>query len=161
MAANVLFNSVDRLIFVKILFIVRQLHESLRHLEKIFHRFIPAGKIIDSCELIGSDIKRNLFIPAVSVDVPQIYHGNIVQGVYAFFLGMIMALCCWRFETLWAPIVIHVVANITSVCITEIPVIGNMFEQTSVLIVATIVTTILWTGISAFLLKKKFKDKLV
>jgi membrane protease YdiL (CAAX protease family) len=83
-----------------------------------------------------------------------IYHGNIVQGVYAFFLGMIMALCCWRFGSIWAPIVIHVVANITSVCITEIPIIGNMFEQTSVVIVATIMTTILWIGISVFLLKK-------
>ena len=89
-----------------------------------------------------------------------IYHGNIVQGVYAFFLGMIMALCCQRFNTLWAPIVIHVAANITSVCITEIPIIGKMFEQTSVVIVATITTTILWIVISAILLKKGFKEKL-
>ena len=89
-----------------------------------------------------------------------IYHGNIVQGVYAFFLGMIMALCCQRFNTLWAPIVIHVAANITSVCITEIPIIGKMFEQTSVVIVATITTTILWIVISAILLKKSFKEKL-
>ena len=89
-----------------------------------------------------------------------IYHGNIVQGVYAFFLGMIMALCCQRFNTLWAPIVIHVAANITSVCITEIPIIGKMFEQTSVVIVATITTTILWIVITAILLKKSFKEKL-
>lgn len=89
-----------------------------------------------------------------------IYHGNIVQGVYAFFLGMIMALCCQRFNTLWAPIVIHVAANITSVCITEIPIIGKMFEQTSVVIVATITTTILWIVIAAILLKKSFKEKL-
>ena len=83
-----------------------------------------------------------------------------MQGVYAFFLGMIMALCCQRFNTLWAPIVIHVAANITSVCITEIPIIGKMFEQTSVVIVATITTTILWIVISAILLKKSFKEKL-
>ncbi len=89
-----------------------------------------------------------------------IYHGNIVQGVYAFILGIVMALCCRYFGTVWAPIVIHVVANITSVCITEIPIISNMMEKTGVIIVATITTTIVWIAIMAFLMKKNFKEKL-
>lgn len=89
-----------------------------------------------------------------------IYHGNIVQGVYAFILGIVMALCCRYFGTVWAPIVIHVVANITSVCITEIPIISNMMEKTGVIIVATIATTIVWIAIMAFLMKKNFNEKL-
>lgn len=89
-----------------------------------------------------------------------IYHGNIVQGVYAFCLGVVMALCYLRFQTLWAPILIHVVANITSVCITEIAVIGEALEKTNVLIVATIITTIIWILGIWFLLKKNFREKL-
>lgn len=86
-----------------------------------------------------------------------VYHGNIVQGVYAFVLGTVMALCYLRFQTLWAPIVIHVVANITSVCITEISIIGEALEKTNVLIVATIITTIIWLLGNWFLLKKNSK----
>lgn len=89
-----------------------------------------------------------------------IYHGNIVQGVYAFCLGVVMALCYLRFQTLWAPILIHVMANITSVCITEIAVIGDALEKTNVLIVATIITTIIWILGIWFLLKKNFREKL-
>lgn len=96
----------------------------------------------------------------ISALVFGIYHGNIVQGVYAFCLGVVMALCYLRFQTLWAPILIHVVANITSVCITEIAVIGDALEKTNVLIVATITTTILWILGIWFLLKKNFRDKL-
>lgn len=86
-----------------------------------------------------------------------VYHGNIVQGVYAFVLGTVMALCYLRFQTLWAPIVIHVVANITSVCITEISIICEALEKTNVLIVATIITTIVWLLGNWFLLKKNLK----
>lgn len=90
-----------------------------------------------------------------------IYHGNIVQGVYAFVLGIVMAVCYQRFQTLWASIVIHVAANITSVCLTEISWIGNILEKTNVLIVATIVTTIVWILGIMILMKKNFKEKLV
>lgn len=93
----------------------------------------------------------------VSALVFGVYHGNIVQGVYAFVLGTVMALCYLRFQTLWAPIVIHVVANITSVCITEISIIGEALEKTNVLIVATIITTIVWLLGNWFLLKKNSK----
>ncbi len=89
-----------------------------------------------------------------------IYHGNIVQGVYAFVLGIVMAVCYQRFQTLWASIVIHVAANITSVCLTEISWIGNILEKTNVLIVATIVTTIVWILGIMILMKKNFKEKL-
>lgn len=102
--------------------------------------------------------------PAIAVIasalVFAIYHGNIVQGVYAFVLGIVMAVCYQRFQTLWASIVIHVAANITSVCLTEISWIGNILEKTNVLIVATIVTTIVWILGIMILMKKNFKEKL-
>lgn len=86
-----------------------------------------------------------------------IYHGNIVQGVYAFILGVIIAVCYRRFGTIWAPIGIHVAANITSVCMTEVEWIGTILEKSNVLIIATILTTVVWVMILTMLLKKNFK----
>lgn len=103
---------------------------------------------------------KPLAAAVISSLVFGIYHGNIVQGVYAFCLGMVMALCYIRFGTVWAPILVHVAANVTSVFITEIPFISNAWEQTSVLIVGTITTTIVWILGMWFLLKKKFREKL-
>ena len=93
----------------------------------------------------------------VSALIFGIYHGNIVQGVYAFVLGVVMAFCYGYFKTVWAPILIHVVANITSVCITEISAIGNTLGETNVSIICAILTTLIWIGIVIFLGKKKEK----
>ncbi len=57
-----------------------------------------------------------------------VYHGNVVQGVYAFLLGMAMAFVYERFRTIWAPIVFHGSANLISVVVTEIPQISNWLD---------------------------------
>jgi len=47
-----------------------------------------------------------------------VFHGNIVQGVYGFCLGFILA---WVFEVyhrIWAPVLLHMTANITSLLLT-------------------------------------------
>lgn len=47
-----------------------------------------------------------------------LFHGNIVQGVYGFCLGFILA---WVFEIyheIWAPVLLHMTANITSLLLT-------------------------------------------
>ena len=91
----------------------------------------------------------------VSALIFGIYHGNVVQGIYAFCIGAIMAMCYWKFQNLLAPICMHMVANIVSVCITEIEVVGNIFENQVVGIVATIITTVLWILGLIFLMKKQ------
>lgn len=42
------------------------------------------------------------------------YHGNIVQGVYAFALGLLLAGVYEAYRSLWAPVCLHVTANLTS-----------------------------------------------
>jgi membrane protease YdiL (CAAX protease family) len=41
-----------------------------------------------------------------------IYHGNLTQGIFAFFMGMLFAAIYEHFWTLWAPIVAHMANNI-------------------------------------------------
>lgn len=40
------------------------------------------------------------------------YHMNVVQGVYAFALGLFMAWVCERYDNLWASVVVHMSANL-------------------------------------------------
>ena len=47
-----------------------------------------------------------------------IYHGNVVQGIYAFIVGFLMCFVYERFRNIWAPILFHCSANTVSVLIT-------------------------------------------
>lgn len=48
-----------------------------------------------------------------------LYHGNLPQGVYGFFIGLALAWLYQEFESLLAPYLFHVSANILSVCLTN------------------------------------------
>ena len=48
-----------------------------------------------------------------------IYHRNVVQGLYAFLIGMLLVYVYERFGTLLACIVFHMAANAVSVLLTE------------------------------------------
>lgn len=43
-----------------------------------------------------------------------IYHGNIIQGIYAFCMGVLFAYCYERYQTITIPIILHGAANILS-----------------------------------------------
>lgn len=55
----------------------------------------------------------------ISAAVFGLIHGNIVQFVYAFLVGTLLAYVYEKFKTIWAPILIHGMANLSSVLITE------------------------------------------
>lgn len=40
-----------------------------------------------------------------------IFHGNLVQGAYAFFLGLLLGYLRERFGSIWAPILAHMIVN--------------------------------------------------
>lgn len=49
-----------------------------------------------------------------------LFHGNLVQFVYAFVIGLLLAYVYEKMKTIWAPIVFHIGANLLSVLITEL-----------------------------------------
>lgn len=65
---------------------------------------------------------QRYFSPVIAVVVSAfifgMYHGNIVQGIYAFLLGMLMGVCYWHFQKLYIPMVFHACANISVFVIT-------------------------------------------
>lgn len=49
-----------------------------------------------------------------------IYHGNIVQLIYAFAMALFLAYVYEVFRGMWAPILFHIVANLASICMTAL-----------------------------------------
>lgn len=54
----------------------------------------------------------------ISASVFGLIHGNIVQFVYAFLVGTLLAYVYERFKTIWAPILMHGMANLSAIFIT-------------------------------------------
>lgn len=71
--------------------------------------------------LIFSRLRETMqFLPAAGLSALLFagFHGNIVQGIYAFFGGLLMA---WSYETyhgLKAPYCIHVISNLLSIVLS-------------------------------------------
>lgn len=55
----------------------------------------------------------------VSAFMFGIYHGNLVQGVYGFLLGLLIAVCYVQFDHILIPIMFHGAANISVFIITR------------------------------------------
>ena len=45
-----------------------------------------------------------------------LYHANVSQGIYGFFMGMYLAWCMERYQTVKAPITVHITANLAAIC---------------------------------------------
>ena len=56
----------------------------------------------------------------ISAALFGLVHGNMVQFVYAFLIGLIFAFVYEKFKTIWAPIILHASANLLSVIITAL-----------------------------------------
>lgn len=47
-----------------------------------------------------------------------IYHGNVVQGIYATLLGVLLVLVYERYASFYAPVLLHMAANTMALCMT-------------------------------------------
>lgn len=65
----------------------------------------------------------------VSAFLFGVYHGNIVQFIYAFFAGVGLAFVYEKKKSILAPILLHVVMNITSCVATEFGLFGWILGQ--------------------------------
>lgn len=51
----------------------------------------------------------------VSAALFGLYHMNLIQGIYAFLLGILLAGVYQKYDNLWAPVLLHFGANLLSV----------------------------------------------
>lgn len=77
-----------------------------------------------------------------------LYHGNLVQGIYAFIMGILLALVYEWTGSLFAPIVFHMVANHLSDIAYEFEEVGKVVYSSygaalsGILLIVTIIITI-------------------
>lgn len=72
-----------------------------------------------------------------------IYHGNLVQGVYAFLLGLLFVYVYERYHTMAAPILFHMAANLLSVLGSETGALDWMYGSLGVFWGVTVICCLL------------------
>lgn len=55
----------------------------------------------------------------ISATIFGLIHGNLVQFVYAFLIGILLAYVFEKFKTVWASIIFHMSANLIAIILTE------------------------------------------
>lgn len=80
-------------------------------LEELFFRGMIYKRLRDMINVKAAVVISAMFFGA--------FHGNLVQFVYAFIIGLMLAYVYEKFKTIWAPVIFHVGANLISVLITE------------------------------------------
>ncbi len=70
-----------------------------------------------------------------------LYHGNIIQGVYAFFMGMVLGFVAHKLGSIIYPMVLHISVNAS---LTMVPV--TLYDGTAKTIATTIISGIAFTG---------------
>lgn len=82
-----------------------------------------------------------------------IYHGNLVQFIYATLCGLFLAYLCEKFQTVIAPIAAHIVMNITACTMTELQWFSWMFGNVWRVIVITIICVLIYGTTFIFIQK--------
>ena len=73
--------------------------------EELLFRTIVYGRMKRRFSLIISIVVSSMFF--------GLYHGNLVQGIYGFIMGIIMCMACEYLHTVAAAFLMHSVANLT------------------------------------------------
>ncbi len=74
------------------------------------------------------------------------YHGNLVQGIYAFCLSLLMIYVYERFHSMLAPVLFHVAANLLSVIVSETGILDEVYRTAGSFWLATLAACALLIG---------------
>ena len=81
-----------------------------------------------------------------------VYHGNIIQGVYAFVLGTVLGLVAYKFKSVMPGILLHISINVSLIFVPEF-----LFETTGRCIATTLVSALIFA--IGIILAIKFRNK--
>ena len=100
-------------------------------------------------------------IPAVigSAAVFGIYHGNLVQFIYAAVIGVFLAYLYEHFRTIKAPVLFHIAANLTSVVCTWLGMFTWIFKSLLHVTVITVLLSVVAAAMIMMLRNCKYNDK--
>jgi membrane protease YdiL (CAAX protease family) len=111
----------------------------------VFEEILFRGLIFGELRKI-TKVRAALLVQAVLFGV---YHLNIIQGSYAFIIGILLGYVYYRSNSIIAPVIVHITINTTSVILSRV-VTGGEPDKWTVVIVAA--SAILFMVTSAFVL---------
>ncbi len=103
--------------------------------------------------VIYRTLSKNISIPVTIIIqgvLFGIYHGNLIQGVYASLLGIIFGFITYKTQSLWPAIIAHMTNNTIAVIIPAI--MGDIFNTTSCMIF--VIIGLIGTIITIFFINK-------
>ena len=71
------------------------------------------------------------------------YHGNLLQMIYGFCLGLLMIYAYERFQTILAPILFHIGANVLGVILSETTALSFLYRTAGAMYVSVIIFSLL------------------
>ena len=77
-------------------------------LEEFFFRGVLYGRLKEV-----SSVKHAMWISALGFGL---YHANLSQGIYGFLMGLFFAWTMEKFQTVKAPIAVHIASNLAAMC---------------------------------------------
>ena len=75
------------------------------------------------------------------------YHGNLVQGIYAFVIGAALVYVYERYHSMLAPILLHIAANLISVIGSETNLFDGMYSTLKIFWAVTIAAALILIGL--------------
>ncbi len=95
----------------------------------------------------------------ISSAIFGLFHGNLVQFVYAFIIGFLLAYMYEKCKTIWVPIIFHVCANLIAVLITEL--VPEQFMNIITLLVVMVATSVGTVVLIKYFRKYEVEEKAV
>lgn len=83
---------------------------------------VPIAEELIYRGLVYNELKKNmepLYAMVLAAIIFGVFHFNLLQGTYAFILGIILICAYVKCNTIIAPIIIHSLANLTSVIASQ------------------------------------------
>lgn len=114
----------------------------------IFEELLFRGLIFGELRKV-SKVRLALLIQAALFGV---YHLDVIQGTYAFLIGILLGFVYYRSNSILAPIIVHITINASSVVLTQLFK-GVELDQWTVVIVAA--GALLFLAAGAFILMSR------
>ncbi len=99
------------------------------------------------------------FAPVLAIGLQALifglYHGNIIQGVYAFFMGVVLGFVAHKTQTILTSMVLHISVNASLLLVPEV-----LYQGTGRTVATTVVAGVVFAGMMWLVVKEKKKKNI-
>lgn len=98
--------------------------------EEIIYRGLVYKRLREKNSFIKASLLASLIFSMV--------HGNLVQMLYGFCIGMLLAFLLEKFDNLLAPIAAHILMNVMSIVLTDVGVYNFLIKNEVLLMITSV-----------------------